>query len=267
MTIHTLVQPWEGYFGTKTDGKPVTFRQFGNEVQIVQQLCQAYMHMLRMSGYWVWVAGSCTVSRYLLVATLDHDLKLLVFKIRISDHPTNRTDFNFSVDVSGPYGWEKADLRLEVLWNSWRELAEGGGIEYLKMPVTNRDKSHYVPQGEIQFELLVEAGRWKEAEDRILAVAQEAVGPGRMNPLTWDQIELQFSIGQRVNGRIITAAAAGFVVDLNGVFAFLPVTQLDVRPVHDAGPLMGRELTFEVVKLDSRRENIVLSRRAILEVA
>ena len=263
MTIHTLVQPWDGHFGTKTDGKHVTFRKYESESEIINAISDDTVARLRTSGYWAWIAGCSAVSRYILAVTLGKDLNILKFMVRVSDHATNRPGFDFAVHVAGPYASAKADVTVEVLLNSWRET--DGGIQFLKIPVTDQGKSFHVPQDKVHSELLVDDARRKEAEDRILTAAQEAIGVGRINPLSWDQIELKFPPGQRVNGSIIAAADVGFIVDLGCVYAFLPRTQLDVRPAQDAGPLMGRELTFEVVKLDKHRETVVVSRRAILE--
>jgi small subunit ribosomal protein S1 len=70
---------------------------------------------------------------------------------------------------------------------------------------------------------------------------------------------------QRVEGAIFGRVKGGFTVDLGGAVAFLPGSQVDVRPVRDAGPLMGLKQPFQILKMDRRRGNIVVSRRAILE--
>jgi small subunit ribosomal protein S1 len=69
----------------------------------------------------------------------------------------------------------------------------------------------------------------------------------------------------RVDGAIFGRVKGGFTVDLGGAVAFLPGSQVDVRPVRDAGPLMGMKQPFQILKMDRRRGNIVVSRRAILE--
>ena len=69
----------------------------------------------------------------------------------------------------------------------------------------------------------------------------------------------------RVEGAIFGRVKGGFTVDLGGAVAFLPGSQVDVRPVRDAGPLMGLKQPFQILKMDRRRGNIVVSRRAILE--
>ena len=81
----------------------------------------------------------------------------------------------------------------------------------------------------------------------------------------WDKLEKAFAKEERVDGVIFGRVKGGFTVDLGGAVAFLPGSQVDVRPVRDAGPLMGLKQPFQVLKMDRRRGNIVVSRRAILE--
>jgi small subunit ribosomal protein S1 len=81
----------------------------------------------------------------------------------------------------------------------------------------------------------------------------------------WDRLEKAFETGARVEGAIVGRVKGGFTVDLGGALAFLPGSQVDVRPVRDAGPLMGLKQPFQILKMDRRRGNIVVSRRAILE--
>ena len=81
----------------------------------------------------------------------------------------------------------------------------------------------------------------------------------------WDRVEKAYADELRVDGAIFGRVKGGFTVDLGGAVAFLPGSQVDVRPVRDAGPLMGLKQPFQVLKMDRRRGNIVVSRRAILE--
>jgi small subunit ribosomal protein S1 len=81
----------------------------------------------------------------------------------------------------------------------------------------------------------------------------------------WDRLEKAYADEQRVEGAIFGRVKGGFTVDLGGAVAFLPGSQVDVRPVRDAGPLMGLKQPFQILKMDRRRGNIVVSRRAILE--
>ncbi|WP_038127370.1 30S ribosomal protein S1 [Thioclava indica] len=81
----------------------------------------------------------------------------------------------------------------------------------------------------------------------------------------WDRLEEAYAKEDRVEGAIFGRVKGGFTVDLGGAVAFLPGSQVDVRPVRDAGPLMGLKQPFQILKMDRRRGNIVVSRRAILE--
>ncbi len=81
----------------------------------------------------------------------------------------------------------------------------------------------------------------------------------------WDNLENEFGEGKRVEGRIFGRVKGGFTVDLDGAVAFLPGSQVDIRPVRDVGPLMDMPQPFQILKMDRRRGNIVVSRRAVLE--
>ena len=81
----------------------------------------------------------------------------------------------------------------------------------------------------------------------------------------WDKLESEFGEGKRVEGRIFGRVKGGFTVDLDGAVAFLPGSQVDIRPVRDVTPLMDMPQPFMVLKMDRRRGNIVVSRRAVLE--
>ncbi len=81
----------------------------------------------------------------------------------------------------------------------------------------------------------------------------------------WDTLEKDFEGEGRVEGTIFGRVKGGFTVDLGGAVAFLPGSQVDIRPVRDVGPLMDIPQPFQILKMDRRRGNIVVSRRAILE--
>ena len=81
----------------------------------------------------------------------------------------------------------------------------------------------------------------------------------------WDKLESEFGEGKRVEGRIFGRVKGGFTVDLDGAVAFLPGSQVDIRPVRDVTPLMDMPQPFQILKMDRRRGNIVVSRRAVLE--
>ena len=81
----------------------------------------------------------------------------------------------------------------------------------------------------------------------------------------WDKLETEHNEGNRVEGVIFGRVKGGFTVDLGGAVAFLPGSQVDIRPVRDVGPLMDLPQPFQILKMDRRRGNIVVSRRAVLE--
>jgi len=82
---------------------------------------------------------------------------------------------------------------------------------------------------------------------------------------SWTELEKALEGDARVNGVIFGRVKGGFTVDLNGAVAFLPGSQVDIRPIRDVTPLMNIEQPFQILKMDRRRGNIVVSRRAILE--
>ncbi len=81
----------------------------------------------------------------------------------------------------------------------------------------------------------------------------------------WTQLEKSFQDNQRVTGVIFGRVKGGFTVDLSGAVAFLPGSQVDIRPVRDITPLLGSPQPFQILKMDRSRGNIVVSRRAVLE--
>lgn len=81
----------------------------------------------------------------------------------------------------------------------------------------------------------------------------------------WDKLETEFAKSARVEGVIFGRVKGGFTVDLSGAVAFLPGSQVDIRPVRDVTPLMDIPQPFQILKMDRKRGNIVVSRRAVLE--
>lgn len=81
----------------------------------------------------------------------------------------------------------------------------------------------------------------------------------------WNRLEGQYAAKETIKGAIVGRVKGGFTVDLGGVNAFLPGSQVDIRPIRDVGPLMGQEQPFAILKMDRPRGNIVVSRRAVLE--
>jgi small subunit ribosomal protein S1 len=82
---------------------------------------------------------------------------------------------------------------------------------------------------------------------------------------SWVKLEQAFEKGEKVDGVIFNQVKGGFTVDLDGAVAFLPRSQVDIRPVRDVGPLMNVPQPFQILKMDRRRGNIVVSRRTVLE--
>jgi small subunit ribosomal protein S1 len=82
---------------------------------------------------------------------------------------------------------------------------------------------------------------------------------------SWVKLEKAFEAKEKVDGVIFNQVKGGFTVDLDGAVAFLPRSQVDIRPIRDVGPLMGVPQPFEILKMDRRRGNIVVSRRTVLE--
>ena len=82
---------------------------------------------------------------------------------------------------------------------------------------------------------------------------------------SWTRLEKRFEANEKVEGVIFNKVKGGFTVDLDGAVAFLPGSQVDIRPVRDIGPLMNQPTQFQILKMDRRRGNIVVSRRSVLE--
>ena len=82
---------------------------------------------------------------------------------------------------------------------------------------------------------------------------------------SWVKLEEKFAKAERVDGVIFNVVKGGFTVDLDGATAFLPRSQVDIRPIRDVSPLMHVSQPFEILKMDKRRGNIVVSRRSVLE--
>src|SRR5205814_904731 len=84
--------------------------------------------------------------------------------------------------------------------------------------------------------------------------------------LVWDRIEAAFKADQAISGRVIDRVKGGLSVDVGGVKAFLPGSLVDTKPIKNLDTLRGQEHKFKIVSFDKKRSNIVLSRRAIVEV-
>src|SRR5437667_3414538 len=82
---------------------------------------------------------------------------------------------------------------------------------------------------------------------------------------SWGKLEKAFNNNEKVQGIIFNQVKGGFTVDLDGAVAFLPRSQVDIRPIRDVSPLMNQPQPFQILKMDRRRGNIVVSRRTVLE--
>ncbi|MDO8534172.1 MAG: 30S ribosomal protein S1 [Xanthobacteraceae bacterium] len=82
---------------------------------------------------------------------------------------------------------------------------------------------------------------------------------------SWVRLEKAFQANEKVHGVIFNQVKGGYTVDLDGAVAFLPRSQVDIRPIRDIGPLMHNQQPFQILKMDRRRGNIVVSRRTVLE--
>ncbi|MFL6796825.1 MAG: 30S ribosomal protein S1 [Xanthobacteraceae bacterium] len=82
---------------------------------------------------------------------------------------------------------------------------------------------------------------------------------------SWGKLEKAFNNNEKVQGMIFNQVKGGFTVDLDGAVAFLPRSQVDIRPIRDVSPLMNQPQSFQILKMDRRRGNIVVSRRTVLE--
>ncbi len=109
-----------------------------------------------------------------------------------------------------------------------------------------------------EFELYIE--RYEDKDGSMVLSREKA-----RREESWTQLEKAFEAQTRVNGIIQSRVKGGFTVDLGGATAFLPGSQVDIRPVRDVGPLMGMSQPFQILKMDRARGNIVVSRRAVLE--
>jgi len=83
--------------------------------------------------------------------------------------------------------------------------------------------------------------------------------------MVWDELEKAFEVQSTISGRISGKVKGGFTVDISDIRAFLPGSLVDVRPVRDPVYLEGKDLEFKIIKLDRKRNNVVVSRRAVVE--
>ena len=120
----------------------------------------------------------------------------------------------------------------------------------------------------LQGELEVEVG---DSVQVALESVEDGFGETRLSrdkakrALVWDKLEGAFEGEETIEGKISGKVKGGFTVDIEDIRAFLPGSLVDVRPVRDPAYLEGKDLEFKIIKLDRRRNNIVVSRRAVVE--
>ncbi|GGD49143.1 30S ribosomal protein S1 [Erythrobacter arachoides] len=136
-------------------------------------------------------------------------------------------------------------------------LKSEGRISLREFERGEEDGSHGLSVGD---EVEVFVDRVENAEGEAMLSRDRA-----RREAAWDKLESEFGEGKRVEGRIFGRVKGGFTVDLDGAVAFLPGSQVDIRPVRDVTPLMDMPQPFQILKMDRRRGNIVVSRRAVLE--
>jgi len=100
-----------------------------------------------------------------------------------------------------------------------------------------------------------------EDAEGMLALSKERAAKIKV----WEMLEHALRHGDAVEGKIIGRTKGGFSVDIAGVTAFLPGSQVDVKPLKDVEPLMGKKLLFRVLKLNNKLSNVIVSRRVLLE--
>jgi len=125
-------------------------------------------------------------------------------------------------------------------------------------------KEFPTPQGEVAVKVgdLVDVYlESKEDSEGLIVLSREKAEKIKI----WEQISRVFEQGGAVNGTIVGKTKGGLMVDIGGVRAFLPGSQVDLRPARDLDRLMGKTFPMKIIKLNQKRGNIVLSRRELLE--
>jgi len=126
-----------------------------------------------------------------------------------------------------------------------------------RIPLREFGKNDELKVGDV-VEVLVD--RYEDKDGNIVLSREKA-----RREEVWQDLEKMMNNNERVNGVIFGRVKGGFTVDLNGAIAFLPGSQIDIRPIKDISPLMGISQPFQILKMDKVRGNIVVSRRVVLE--
>ncbi len=160
-----------------------------------------------------------------------------------------------------------------------RQLEEGNVIEGLVTAIENDfvvvdvglKTEGRIPQREFYFQGEKETVAVGDKVEVYLERIENALGEAILSrekarrEEAWNRLEKSFDKTEPVEGAIVGRVKGGFTVDLGGANAFLPGSQVDIRPVRDVGPLMNKPQPFAILKMDRPRGNIVVSRRAVLE--
>lgn len=181
----------------------------------------------------------------------------------IQDMPTFHEDFeallNEQLGDSG--GLEGAVLNGTVVGRSGDFFLVNVGLKSEgRIPVKEFQRPGEEIQLEIGDKVDVFVERYEDKDGLIVLSREKA-----RREEAWNELEKSFNEGQRVKGVIHNRVKGGFTVDLSGAIAFLPGSQVDIRPVRDISPLLGQPQIFQILKMDRTRGNIVVSRRAVLE--
>ncbi|MCD4655077.1 30S ribosomal protein S1 [bacterium] len=184
-----------------------------------------------------------------------------------------------SIDLDAAWKTDFDDETMALLYeSSFRNITEGQVVKGRVLQVNENEvlvDVGYKSEGVIpveEFRNLIEAGNLKVGEsidvylektedsDGLVVLSKEKADKIKI----WDEISEKYDAREVIEGRVIERIKGGLTVDI-GVRAFLPGSQIDLRPVRDPERLIGQTLRMRVIKLNKRRGNIVLSRRVILE--
>ncbi|MYD44496.1 MAG: 30S ribosomal protein S1 [Gammaproteobacteria bacterium] len=168
----------------------------------------------------------------------------------------------------------------QLLNESFQEVEQGSIINGTVVDMDDESITVNVglkSEGVISKDQFMSAGEIMPVIGDIVKVAMETIDDGSgetrlsrekaKRAETWDMLEERFDSKEAVEGTLNGRVKGGFTVDVNDVRAFLPGSLLDIRPVPDPTVFEGQKLEFQVIKLDQKRNNVVLSRKAILEEA
>ena len=188
-------------------------------------------------------------------------------------------DLNITMDAPAEEAGQPADDSFEALFErSWdTSLMEPGSI--VTGTVVDVDKDYVVVYAGLKSEGKIPRSQFHSdpslAVGDEVKVVMETVDDGRgetrlsrekaRRAECWEMLEVAFADNTAVKGVLNGKVKGGFTVDINDIRAFLPGSLVDIRPLRETAHLEGRDLDFKVIKLDQRRNNVVVSRRAVLE--